>query len=46
MFVTNGVNADLYCVAAKTSQDERPSQNISMFLVEKEAPGFRVGKKA
>jgi acyl-CoA dehydrogenase len=44
-FVTNGVNADLYCVAAKTSQDERPSQNISIFLVEKDAPGFRVGKK-
>jgi len=45
MFVTNGVNADLYCVAAKTGQDERPSQNISMFLVEKDAPGFRVAKK-
>ena len=45
MFVTNGVYADLYCVAAKTSLDARPSQNISMFLVEKEAPGFRVGKK-
>ena len=45
MFVTNGVYADLYCVAAKTSLDTCPSQNISMFLVEKEAPGFRVGKK-
>ena len=45
MFVTNGVYADLYCVAAKTGLGERPSQNISMFLVEKEAPGFRVGKK-
>ena len=45
MFVTNGVYADLYCVAAKTGLDARPSQNISMFLVEKEAPGFRVGKK-
>jgi len=45
MFVTNGVYADLYCVAAKTSLDARPSQNISMFLVEKDAPGFRVGKK-
>ena len=45
MFVTNGVYADLYCVAAKTSLDARPSQNISMFLVEKDAPGFRIGKK-
>jgi acyl-CoA dehydrogenase len=45
MFITNGVYADLYCVAAKTSQDAPPSQNISMFLVEKDTPGFRVGKK-
>ncbi|HUL88444.1 MAG TPA: acyl-CoA dehydrogenase family protein [Pseudolabrys sp.] len=45
MFVTNGVYADLYCVAAKTSLDARPSQNISMFLVETDAPGFRIGKK-
>ncbi|MFZ3249492.1 MAG: acyl-CoA dehydrogenase family protein [Pseudolabrys sp.] len=44
-FVTNGVNADLYCVAAKTGQDERPSQNISMFLVEKGASGLHVVKK-
>jgi len=45
MFVTNGIYADLYCVAAKTSLDARPSQNISMFLVEKDTPGLRVGKK-
>jgi acyl-CoA dehydrogenase len=45
MFVTNGVYADLYCVAAKTAADARPSQSISMFLVEKGTPGFRVGKK-
>ena len=45
MFVTNGVYADLYCVAAKTALEARPSQSISMFLVEKDSPGFRVGKK-
>ena len=45
MFVTNGVDADLYCVAAKTALETRPSQSISMFLVEKDSPGFRVGKK-
>ncbi|HET9688311.1 MAG TPA: acyl-CoA dehydrogenase family protein [Pseudolabrys sp.] len=45
MFVTNGVYADLYCVAAKTTQEGRPSESISMFLVERDRPGFRVGKK-
>jgi acyl-CoA dehydrogenase len=45
MFVTNGVYADLYCVAAKTTQEARPSESISMFLVERDRPGFRVGKK-
>ena len=45
MFVTNGVYADLYCVAAKTATEARSSQSISMFLVEKDRPGFRVGKK-
>src|SRR5689334_17397888 len=33
MFITNGIYADLYCVAAKTTQDARPSESISMFLV-------------
>lgn len=45
MFVTNGVYADLYCVAAKTTREARPSESISMFLVEKDRPGFRVGKR-
>jgi len=45
MFVTNGVYADLYCVAAKTAMEARSSQSISMFLVEKDRLGFRVGKK-
>jgi len=44
MFITNGVHADLYFVAAKTSPDARPSQSISMFLVEKGTPGFRVSR--
>src|SRR5262249_49261738 len=45
IFVTNGVHADLYCVAAKTTHEARPSESISMFLIEKDRPGFRVGKK-
>jgi acyl-CoA dehydrogenase len=44
MFITNGVHADLYCIAVITNPDMRPSQRISMLLVEKGAPGFRVGR--
>ena len=44
MFITNGVYADLYFVAAKTDPDAKGSRGISMFLVEKETPGFRVGR--
>jgi acyl-CoA dehydrogenase len=44
MFITNGVHGDLYCVAARTGSDTRPSQAISMFLVEKGTPGFSVSR--
>lgn len=44
MFITNGVHADLYCVAAKTDPSAKPSQAVSMLLVEKGTPGFRVGR--
>ena len=44
MFITNGVHADLYFVAAKTDPEARGSRGISMFIVEKGAPGFRVGR--
>jgi acyl-CoA dehydrogenase len=44
MFITNGVHADLYCIAANTNPDLRPSQRVSMLLVEKGTPGFRVGR--
>src|SRR5262245_31912982 len=44
MFITNGVHADLYFVAAKTSPQARPSQQISMFMVEKGTPGLRVSR--
>jgi acyl-CoA dehydrogenase len=45
MFITNGVHADLYCVAAKTDAGARPSQSLSMFLVEKGTPGFTVARE-
>ena len=44
MFITNGVKADLYFVAAKTDPAAKGSRGISMFIVEKGAPGFRVGR--
>jgi acyl-CoA dehydrogenase len=45
IYITNGVHADLYCVAAKTGQEgDRPSRSVSMFLVEKDNPGLRVGR--
>ena len=44
MFITNGVNADVYCVAARTDPDARPSQSVTMFLVEKGTPGFTVSR--
>lgn len=44
MFITNGVHADLYCVAAKTDLSAKPSQSVSIFLVEKGTPGFTVSR--
>ncbi len=41
MFITNGVHADLYFVAAKTGPGKR---EMSMFIVEKGSPGFSVGR--
>lgn len=44
MFITNGVHADLYCVAAKTDGNAKASRSVTMFLVEKGTPGLRVGR--
>ena len=41
MFITNGVFANLYFVAAKTGPGKR---DMSMFIVEKGTPGFTVGR--
>ncbi|MDP3603723.1 MAG: acyl-CoA dehydrogenase family protein [Bosea sp. (in: a-proteobacteria)] len=45
VYITNGVHADLYCVAAKTDLAAKPSQSVSIFLVEKGTPGFRVARE-
>ncbi len=44
IFITNGVFADLYCVAAKTDTAGPASKSVTMFLVEKGTPGFRVAR--
>jgi len=44
MFITNGVYADLYCVAAKTDRSGPQSRSITMFLIEKGTPGFAVSR--
>ena len=41
MFITNGVHADLYFIAAKTTSARH---GMSMFIVEKGTPGFSVGR--
>lgn len=41
MYITNGVHADLYFIAAKTGPGRR---DMSMFIVEKGTPGFSVGR--
>jgi acyl-CoA dehydrogenase len=44
-FITNGVYGDLYCIAAKSDPGGKPSQSISMYLVEKGTPGFKVARE-
>jgi acyl-CoA dehydrogenase len=46
MFITNGATADLYFVAARVEagDSDRRHKGISMFLVERETPGFVVSR--
>jgi len=51
MYITNGVQGDVFFVAAKTpdpstgtDQDAKRSRNLSMFIVEKGTPGFSVAR--
>ncbi len=45
IFITNGVHADIYFVAAKTSDGFQQSSNITMFIVRKDNPGLIVNKQ-
>ncbi|WP_205698830.1 acyl-CoA dehydrogenase family protein [Conexibacter sp. SYSU D00693] len=42
-FITNGINADLVIVAARTSDDKHGG--LSLFVVERDTPGFQRGKQ-
>lgn len=44
-FVTNGANADLVVLFARTSETEKASKGVSCFLVEAASEGFAVGKR-
>lgn len=44
IFITNGGEADVYCVFAVTDA-KRGSRGVTAFLVDKDTPGFRLGKK-
>ena len=43
IYITNGVRADFYLVVTRTSDDQWGG--LTLFLVEKETPGFTVGRK-
>src|SRR3954451_5007278 len=45
LFITNGVHADLYSVAAKTGGGGAARRSVPKFLAEKGTPGFRVGRE-
>lgn len=44
-YISNGINADIYFVAARTDPASKGPKGISMFIVEKGMAGFRTGRK-
>ena len=45
VYITNGVYADVLFVAARTDPGAKASRGTSMFIVERDTPGFSVAKK-
>jgi alkylation response protein AidB-like acyl-CoA dehydrogenase len=45
IFCTNGGEAEIYVVFARTDKNAQKHHGISAFIVEKETPGFSFGKK-
>lgn len=44
-FITNGVHADIYIVAARTDPQAKGSRGISLFIVEKGNPCLKIANK-
>ena len=44
-FVSNGENADVVVVVARSEESENAWQNLSLFVVERDTPGFVRGRK-
>jgi len=44
-FISNGISCDLAVVAAKTNLEVKPSEGMSLFLVEANTPGFIKSRK-
>lgn len=45
IFITNGGDAEIYVVFARTDKEAQKHRGISAFIVEKGTPGFNFGKK-
>ena len=45
IFITNGGDAEVYIVLARTDKDAEKHHGMSAFIVEKGTPGFTFGKK-
>jgi len=45
MFITNGVHGDLFFVAVRTNAEVKGSRGISIFIIEKDTPGFSVSRR-
>ncbi len=45
IFITNGGDAEIYIVLARTDKDAEKHHGMSAFIVEKGTPGFTFGKK-
>src|SRR5438105_5412222 len=44
-FITNGARADVAIVFAVTDKEKRANGGITAFLVERDSPGYKVGRK-
>ncbi|MFC7319387.1 acyl-CoA dehydrogenase [Halobacillus campisalis] len=44
IFITNGGAADTFIVFARTNRDEKRGRGVSAFIIERDTPGFTVGK--